>query len=102
MGLVSLERDHQRAESLELLARSCFTLERVAVACWLVCSRRCVCLRVSSAATIASSENRGPLPFARVSGRNRIQLRGFGRLGARLILQQTLEDEVSEFLGRGR
>ena len=25
-----------------------------------------------------------------------------GRLGARLILQQALEDEVSEFLGRGR
>jgi putative transposase len=25
-----------------------------------------------------------------------------GRLGARLILQQALEDEVTEFLGRGR
>ncbi len=25
-----------------------------------------------------------------------------GKLGARLILQQALEDEVSEFLGRGR
>ena len=25
-----------------------------------------------------------------------------GRLGARLILQQALEDEVSEFLGRSR
>lgn len=25
-----------------------------------------------------------------------------GRLGARLILQQALEDEVSEFLGRAR
>jgi hypothetical protein len=25
-----------------------------------------------------------------------------GELGARLILQQALEDEVSEFLGRGR
>ena len=29
-------------------------------------------------------------------------IEAIGRLGARLILQQALEDEVSEFLGRGR
>jgi putative transposase len=28
-------------------------------------------------------------------------LETIGRLGARLILQQALEDEVTEFLGRG-
>src|SRR6266852_1346569 len=29
-------------------------------------------------------------------------IEAIGRLGARLILQQALEDELSEFLGRGR
>jgi putative transposase len=35
-------------------------------------------------------------------GREQDPVETIGRLGARLILQQALEDEVSEFLGRGR
>ena len=35
-------------------------------------------------------------------GREQDPVEAIGRLGARLILQQALEDEVSEFLGRGR
>ena len=35
-------------------------------------------------------------------GQERDPVEMIGRLGARLILQQALEDEVSEFLGRGR
>jgi putative transposase len=35
-------------------------------------------------------------------GQERDPVETIGRLGARLILQQALEDEVSEFLGRGR
>ena len=33
---------------------------------------------------------------------SRIRSRTIGRLGARLIIQQALEDELTEFLGRGR
>src|SRR5438874_10193941 len=35
-------------------------------------------------------------------GREQDPVEAIGRLGARLILQQALEDEVTEFLGRGR
>src|SRR3954471_1004131 len=38
----------------------------------------------------------------RVSTARPIRSSGIGRLGARLILQQALEEEVSEFLGRAR
>jgi putative transposase len=52
------------------------------------------------------------VPFERVRARLVVALQGVGeepdpieavgRLGARLILQQALEEEVTEFLGRAR
>lgn len=55
-------------------------------------------------ARVAPSERfRAELDEALVGvGQEQDPIEAVGRLGARLILQQALEDEVTEFLGRGR
>ncbi len=54
-------------------------------------------------ARVAPSERfRAELDEAMAAGGQQDPVEAIGRLGARLILQQALEDEVTDFLGRAR